>query len=503
MKKQQNILSQRLVPRCIQAVVGLIVLDVLLLLLLPKIGRVITLVCIAAINAFLVWWWLRGVREEVDTPLEELRDWLEHSAAGEVEDMDDELLEREDAIGALARAAFGITEREETRIGQACMQASQQAEQRARRSMAEEISQSALPQVLPDIPSRTNFEVAGKIERGTGKDSLFYDYFFIDPGLLCIVIGQIPGGSISEALFMVVAQTTIRSRLRQGRSLEETMADVNAQLYDLGNQFCLNALVATLGTADGRFTYVNAGQQKPLLMRNEDRYEWLESPVYAPLGMNENVSYRSQELRFKQGDRIFLHTAGLAALTNHAGQVYGEHQLRADLNTSRGKNMDNEELLQFMNDHALVYCDDTKENGGFAMLTLLFCKGDKELAHCDVPARPEYAGEVTEFLKKQFADNGIDKRHYAREAVVVDEVFALCCRKAALDSRIMVECGVAPDALMVNIRVTAVLGGVDPMESENIETEENAVSFIRENAEYITFKPGEERDTITIVCFLS
>ena len=99
------------------------------------------------------------------------------------------------------------------------------------------------------------------------------------------------------------------------------MADVNAQLYDLGNQFCLNALVATLGTADGRFTYVHAGQQKPLLMRNEDRYEWLESPVYAPLGMNENVSYRSQELRFKQGDRIFLHTAGLAALTKHAGQV--------------------------------------------------------------------------------------------------------------------------------------------------------------------------------------
>lgn len=503
MKKQQNVLSQRLVPRCVLAAVGLIVLDVLFLLLLPKIGMAIALVCMAVVTGLLVWWWLRGVREEVDTPLEELRDWLEHSAAGEVDQMDDDLLEREDEIGALARAAFGITEHEETRIGQACMQASQQAEQRARRSMAEEISQSALPQVLPDIPSRANFEVAGKIERGTGKDSLFYDYFFIDPGLLCIVIGQIPGGSISEALFMVVAQTTIRSRLRQGRSLEETMADVNAQLYDLGNQFCLNALVATLGTADGRFTYVNAGQQQPLLMRNEDRYEWLESPVYAPLGMNENVSYRSQELRLKQGDRIFLHTAGLAALTNHAGQAYGEHQLRADLNTSRSKNRNNEELLQFMGDHALVYCDDAKENGGFAMLTLLFCKGDKELAHCDVPARPEYAGEVTEFLKKQFADNGIDKRHYAREAVVVDEVFALCCRKAAPDSHIMVECGVAPDALMVNIRVTAVLGGVDPMENENIETEENAVSFIRENAEYITFKPGEERDTITIVCFLS
>ena len=56
---------------------------------------------------------------------------------------------------------------------------------------------------------------------------------------------------------------------------------------------------------------------------------------------------------------------------------------------------------------------------------------------------------------------------------------------------------------MVNIRVTAVLDGVDPMESADAEPAGNAVSFIRDNADYITFKPGKERDTITIVCFLS
>ncbi len=500
---KQNTVSRRLLQRCILAAAALLVLNLLLILLTPWIGKIVAVVCVAVGTALLVWWWIRGIQTETDAPLEELQNSLERCAAGQDDEIDPALLERSDEIGALARTISVLTSEEDDRIEQVRVQASQEAELRARRSMAEEISRSALPQVLPDIPSRANFEVAGLIERGTGKDSLFYDYFFIDPGLLCIVIGQIPGGSISEALFMVVAQTTIRSRLRQGRSLEETMADVNAQLYDLGNQFCLNALVATLGTADGRFTYVNAGQQQPLFMRNEDRYEWLESPVYAPLGMNENVSYRSMERRFKQGDRIFLHTAGLAALTDRSGTPYGNQQLRADLNTSRSKNMESEELLQFVAGHAMVYCDDLKENGGFAMLTLLFCKGDKELAHCDVPAKPEYAGEVTAFLKKQFADNGIDKRHYAREAVVVDEVFALCCRKAAKDSHIMVECGVAPDAQMVNIRVTAVLGGVDPMKPENIETEENAVDFIRDNAEYITFKAGEERDTITIVCFLS
>ena len=44
----------------------------------------------------------------------------------------------------------------------------------------------------------------------------------------------------------------------------------------------------------------DAGGALPLLMRNGERYEWLEAPVYAAVGMNENVSYRSMQLRLRQ-----------------------------------------------------------------------------------------------------------------------------------------------------------------------------------------------------------
>lgn len=503
MKKQQNGFVRRLALSCVVAALVLALAEIVLALCLtPSAGVLAAAVCMLAAGLALAAWWLRCIRQQVDEPLRQLQQALNEYAEGKTDGLSQALLGREDSLGELAQVVSDLTGKTDARLHEACERAAQQAAERARRGMAEEIGQSALPQVLPDIPSRANFDVDGRIEHGAGGDSLFYDYFFIDPGLLCVVLGQTPGGGVAEALFMVVAQTTIRSRLRQGRSLEETMADVNAQLYDLGSQFCLNALVGTLSTADGRFTYVNAGQQQPLLMRNEDRYEWLESPVYAPLGMNENVSYRSMQLRFKQGDRIFLHTEGLASLTCSDGQIYGGQQLRADLNVSRGKGMDGGELLRFVADKALASCD-SDNTAGFAMLTLLFCKGDKELAHCYVPAQPEYAGEVTEFIKKQFDSNSIDKRHYARQAVVVDEVFALCCRRAEPESRVMVECGVAPDAQMVNIRVTAALGGIDPMETEEEDLEGNAVRFIRDNADYITFKPGEEWDTITIVCFLS
>ena len=141
---------------------------------------------------------------------------------------------------------------------------------------------------------------------------------------------------------------------------------------------------------------------------------------------------------------------------------------------------------------------------GYAALLLEFQKGDKELAHCEVPGKPECAKEVMAFLKKQFADNGIAQRFYARSAVIVDEMFALCCRRAVREDTIMVECGVAPDAQMVNIRITAVLGGVSPLEAPAEKPAEEAIQFVQNNADFITFNAGEgERDTLSVVCFLA
>lgn len=358
------------------------------------------------------------------------------------------LMGKDGRSGAAEPDVQGIRQEDVDRLlARARAETRERTEQAVRRDLAEEIGRSALPQVLPDYPSRENFEICGLVSPGYEASCCFYDYFYIDPGLLCASIGQVPGGGVPEALYMVVAQTTVRSRLRQGRSLAETMADVNAQLYDLGSRQPFNALVGTLNTADGRFYYINAGQAIPLLMRNEGRCEWLETPVYAPLGMNENVAYRTMDLRLKQGDRL-----------------------------------------------------------GYGALLLEFQKGDKELAHCEVPGQPEYAREVSQFLKKQFLDNGISQRHGARTMVVVDEIFALCCRHAAAEgSTVMVECGIAPDAQMVNIRVAAMLGGASPLEDAAQGPDMEAAGFIQEQADYVTFKPGGtggERDTLTVVCFL-
>lgn len=417
------------------------------------------------------------------------------------------LMGKDGRSGAAEPDVQGIRQEDVDRLlARARAETRERTEQAVRRDLAEEIGRSTLPQVLPDYPSRENFEICGLVSPGYEASCCFYDYFYIDPGLLCASIGQVPGGGVPEALYMVVAQTTVRSRLRQGRSLAETMADVNAQLYDLGSRQPFNALVGTLNTADGRFYYINAGQAIPLLMRNEGRCEWLETPVYAPLGMNENVAYRTMDLRLKQGDRLLFHTSGLSQTMDASGRPYGGQELRAALNLSAHKQLPPAEALDFLQAEAAAYCQREQDRLGYGALLLEFQKGDKELAHCEVPGQPEYAREVSQFLKKQFLDNGISQRHGARTMVVVDEIFALCCRHAAAEgSTVMVECGIAPDAQMVNIRVAAMLGGASPLEDAAQGPDMEAAGFIQEQADYVTFKPGGtggERDTLTVVCFL-
>ena len=139
--------------------------------------------------------------------------------------------------GAVMEVGCGAGSGEaERRMEQLQATADRQAQQTVRRQLTEELCRSALPQVLRDSPATAAFSLAGRVEEGQALSCTFYDYFFIDPGLLCIMVGQVPGDGITEALYMVVAQTTIRSRLRMGRSLVETMADVNTQLYDQGGQ---------------------------------------------------------------------------------------------------------------------------------------------------------------------------------------------------------------------------------------------------------------------------
>ena len=171
------------------------------------------------------------------------------------------------------------------------------------------------------------------------------------------------------ALLVAMAQALIRSRIRLGRSVAETMNDVNAQLYDYGSKGEVQALLGTLDTAMGFFTYVNAGVCPPMLMRSGERYEQVDAPVLIPLARNQNVSYRAEKLRLRQGDRLFLCTEGLETARNQAEEPFGEQALRDALNQSRSRK-EPADGLRYVSEEAAAFCPADDAHDGYAALLL-------------------------------------------------------------------------------------------------------------------------------------
>ena len=59
----------------------------------------------------------------------------------------------------------------------------------------------------------------------------------------------------------------------------------------------------------------------------------------------------------------------------------------------------------------------------------------------------------------------------------------------------------APDGGSVTLRLSAGLGGVDPIRAAQGAAAESAAAFVREQAEFLDFKPGDDWDTLTVVYF--
>ena len=65
----------------------------------------------------------------------------------------------------------------------------------------------------------------------------------------------------------------------------------------------------------------------------------------------------------------------------------------------------------------------------------------------------------------------------------------------------MVECGVAPDAQSVTLRISGQFHGENPL-TEDEGAVYHGADYIQNHGDFISFKPGEEQDAISVVCFL-
>lgn len=235
--------------------------------------------------------------------------------------------------------------------------------------LAHEIQSSMLPTDFEDFNENNNFSLWGsmKATREVGGD--FYDYFKIDDENVGFVIGDVSGKGVSTALIMVKAMTLIRDYTTYYSDLSEVFYEANNELCkDNVEELFISCWLGKLNTKTGELCYVNAGNKKPLIMHDNNNFEYLnEKPGLLLAGM-ENMHYEKHVIHLKPNDTLFLYTDGITHANDGKNNFYGEENLKKILN--QNKDNDLSTIIKSIENDITEFCGNQELIDDIAMLII-------------------------------------------------------------------------------------------------------------------------------------
>jgi sigma-B regulation protein RsbU (phosphoserine phosphatase) len=158
----------------------------------------------------------------------------------------------------------------------------------------------------------------------------FYDVLPLvdDPeGRVIVTIGDVAGKGSPAALLMALLLAVLRTLVDEKLEARALVARLNTQIcrHSPGSRF-ITLFYGVYTPATGALTYVNAGQNPPLLRRADGSIERLAGTGIA-LGMFEASTYDAVTTSVDHGDLLVLYSDGITEAENPAGQPFEESGL--------------------------------------------------------------------------------------------------------------------------------------------------------------------------------
>jgi len=200
--------------------------------------------------------------------------------------------------------------------------------------IATQIQADMLPRIFPPFPDRKEFDIFAVMKPAKEVGGDFFDFFFLQDGRLCFLIGDVSGKGVPAALFMVITKTLLRTSALQQSS---TAADV---LYHVNNLLCpdndalmfVTVFCAILNVETGEVEYANAGHNPPALRAGTGDYKFLAMKKNPALAVVQDAPYALGRFTMNPGDSILLYTDGVNEAMDSAGRQFSNERLLATLN---------------------------------------------------------------------------------------------------------------------------------------------------------------------------
>ena len=254
---------------------------------------------------------------------------------------------------------------------------SQLSAQRAKEmEMASNIQESAIPRVFPPFPDEKRVDIFANMDTAKEVGGDFYDFYFSGPQKITFLIADVSDKGVPAALFMMRAKTIIKSIAQTGKPIADVVTEANDALCEgNGANMFVTVWIGEIDLSSGRITYVNAGHNPPILLREDDQVEYLRTRPGLVLGAMPGIKYRSQEVSLAPGDSIYLYTDGVTEQTDAHGELFGEERLLSFLSFGRFYG-EPKKILSSVSARVAAYAADTAQTDDRTQLVIRYRGGN-------------------------------------------------------------------------------------------------------------------------------
>jgi serine phosphatase RsbU (regulator of sigma subunit) len=167
-------------------------------------------------------------------------------------------------------------------------------------------------------------EICGLTRPANTVGGDFYDVLPLPDGRVIVTIGDVAGKGSPAALLMALLLAVLRTLVDEQLEAPALVARLNTQIcrHSPASRF-ITLFYAVYTPTTGEITYVNAGQNPPLLRRSDGSIERLHSTGVA-LGMFEGSTYEAAHTAVHAGDLLVLYSDGITEAENPAGAPFDE-----------------------------------------------------------------------------------------------------------------------------------------------------------------------------------
>lgn len=232
--------------------------------------------------------------------------------------------------------------------------------------IAQQIQESFLPHTIPLIE---NYDLAASSIPAQEVGGDFYDFIPISSAQTGLTIGDVSGKGIPAALFMAFSRTLLRAKACRnpgvGRMIESVNNFINEEPHS--NMF-VTLFYSVLDSSRNILTFVNAGHNPPLLLRNESGELIRLSTGGVVLGAIKGLKMDEKTIELYPGDLLVLYTDGVTEAINQEEDQFGEARLIEIIKSNQ--NLPSEDLKNFIIDQVYDFASVTPQADDITLMVL-------------------------------------------------------------------------------------------------------------------------------------